>query len=117
MGIAAPSSQGTFFKVGGAFFLILSLIVGANIFHQLGSTRTSPSAQQSSQATQQQVLGAYSQNTAEVQTTIYTVQKNDTLFDIAQSHGVSWQVIAALNNLAQPYTVKPGTQLKIPNAQ
>jgi LysM repeat protein len=95
---------------------VLSVITALNIFHLLGSAPKQPTANQT-QSTQQQVLGAYSQNTAQVQTTIYTVQHGDTLFDIAQSHGVSWQVIAALNNLSQPYTLKAGSQLKIPSAQ
>ncbi len=116
MGIAAPTSQGTFFKVGGALFLVLSVIVAGNMFHMLGSEPKQNTASQS-QSVQQQVLGAYTQNTAQVQTTTYTVQKGDTLFDISQSHGVSWQVIAALNNLSQPYTLKAGTQLKIPVPQ
>lgn len=119
MGIAAPNSQTTFFKFGGILFLALSLFIGFNIYHQLHSSSATLSATDTAQAqsTQQQVLGAYSQNTAQVQTISYTVQKGDTLFDIAQSHNVSWQVIAALNNLSQPYSLKLGSQLKIPSAQ
>lgn len=115
MGIAAPSSQGTFFKVGGAIFLVLSAVLAAGIFTQLHPRSSNP--EQPTDNPSQQVLGAYSNNTAPVQTTTYTVQKGDTLFDIAQAKGISWQVIATLNNLSQPYSLKPGEQLKLPTQQ
>lgn len=126
MGIAAPQSQSTFFKAGGIVFLVLSLVVTANILYQIHGVHSSTSANsssaasgsnQSSNSTQSspQVLGAYSQNTEQVQTTTYTVQKGDTLFNIAQAHNLDWQVIAALNNLSQPYALKQGMQLKLPS--
>jgi LysM repeat protein len=123
IGVAAPTSQSTFFKIGGGIFLILSLAIAANIFFQIHSVHTNVPGQSSSSASsnskdtqQQQVLGAYSQNNSQVQTTTYTVQKGDTLFNIAQSHGLDWQVIAVLNNLTQPYVLKTGEQLKLPIA-
>ena len=120
MGIAAPSSQGTFFKVGGVIFLVLSILTAINIAKQISKTNTSPvqapnTAQSTSSPAAQQVLGAYSDNSEQIQTTTYIVQAGDTLFDIAQNQGVSWQVIATLNNLKQPYTLKPGTKIKLPH--
>jgi LysM repeat protein len=123
IGVAAPTSQSTFFKIGGGILLVLSLAIAANIFYQIHSVHTSTSGKSSTSASsnsqsaqQQQVLGAYSQNSSQVQTTTYTVQKGDTLFNIAQSHGLDWQVIAVLNNLTQPYELKTGEQLKLPSA-
>jgi len=123
IGVAAPTSQSTFFKIGGGIFLVLSLAIAGNIFYQIHSVHTSNPGRSSSStssvsqtAQQQQVLGAYSQNTSQVQTTTYTVQKGDTLFNIAQSKGLDWQVIAVLNNLTQPYVLKTGQQLKLPTA-
>jgi LysM repeat protein len=115
MGIAAPASQGTFFKVGGSIFLILSAVLAIGIFSQLHASSGNP--EQPTSNPSQQVLGAYSDNTAPVQTVTYAVQKGDTLFDIAQAKNVSWQVIATLNNLSQPYSLKPGMQLKLPAQQ
>lgn len=122
IGVAAPTSQSTFFKIGGSIFLVLSLAIVGNIFYQIHNVHTSTPGQSStntssnSQSAQQQVLGAYSQNSSQVQTTTYAVQKGDTLFNIAQSKGLDWQVIAALNNLTQPYVLKTGQQLKLPSA-
>jgi LysM repeat protein len=123
MGIAAPRSQSTFFKTGGVIFLVLSLAIVANIFYQLHGTHSSSSnhpaassSQNSNNQATQQVLGAYSQSNSQMQTTVYTVQKGDTLFNIAQTHNLDWQVIAVLNNLKQPYSLKAGMQLKLPAA-
>jgi LysM repeat protein len=117
MGIAAPSSQGTFFKVGGVIFMILSILTAINIAKQVHKTNNSPAnAPTATVTTPQQVLGAYSNNSDQIQTTTYVVQTGDTLFDIAQNQGVSWQIIATLNNLKQPYTLKPGTKIKLPKS-
>jgi murein DD-endopeptidase MepM/ murein hydrolase activator NlpD len=45
---------------------------------------------------------------------IYVVQSGDTLYDIAQRHGLSWDLLAAANDLADPYLLTPGQQLIIP---
>lgn len=126
LGIEGPSSQTLLFKSGGVFFLILSAILGFNIYH---NTRTAAiqnsvaTAQTESSQTaekpkpqQQQVLGAYDQSSDEnaSDTINYTVRQGDTLFNIAQNHNVSWVIIATLNNLQAPYSLKPGTVIKIP---
>lgn len=56
------------------------------------------------------------QPTAEpVQETTYTVVSGDTLSTIADKYpGVTWQEIAAANNLQDPYPIKPGDTLIIP---
>ncbi|MDB4939862.1 MAG: hypothetical protein JWO40_287 [Candidatus Doudnabacteria bacterium] len=117
LGIQGPSSQGTFFKVGGVFFLLFSLFLVKNIYQSLNSNSViTPSS--SVQTTQPKVLGAFDQQTPKNSATApvasnYTVQKGDTLFNIAQSQNVNWVVIATLNDLKAPYNLKPGTVLKL----
>lgn len=118
LGIAGPSSQGTLFKVGGVFFLAASLVLAINIFHNIKNT---PVVTENA-ATTSQVLGAFDQaqteSTAQAaaapKNITYTVQKGDTLFNIAQNFNINWVVIASANNLKAPYQLKPGTVLQIP---
>ncbi len=114
LGIEGPSSQGTFFKVGGVFFILLSLFLVKNIYQSLNTS--SPANTVS--ASQPKVLGAFDENQTESSSsqpvpTTYTVQKGDTLFNIAQSLNINWVVIASLNDLKAPYNLKPGTVLKL----
>lgn len=64
------------------------------------------------------VLGSSDTRTPEqdnaVQFTSYTVQKGDTLFNIAQKFNISWTTLATLNNLKSPFYLKPGQTLKVP---
>jgi membrane-bound lytic murein transglycosylase D len=50
--------------------------------------------------------------TAAVSST-YRVRRGDNLSKIAQRHGVSWQAIAAANNLRSPYSLQVGQRLTI----
>jgi uncharacterized protein YkwD len=45
---------------------------------------------------------------------IYTVQRNDTLWDIAVAHGISTSALIAANNLANPQLLRPGQTLFVP---
>ena len=44
----------------------------------------------------------------------YVVQPGDYLYTLAQKFGVSWQTLAANNNISYPYIVYAGQVLKIP---
>lgn len=44
----------------------------------------------------------------------YTVKRGDTINSIAKAHKANWKKIAKLNNLKAPYTIEPGSKLKIP---
>lgn len=44
----------------------------------------------------------------------YTVQPGEYLYIIGQKFGVSWQSIAAVNNISPPYVIVPGKQIIIP---
>ncbi|GAC1413096.1 MAG: hypothetical protein NVSMB66_4110 [Candidatus Doudnabacteria bacterium] len=118
LGIQGPASQGTFFKIGGVFFLALSLFFTRNAYQSLNSK---PVYSVETAPTQPKVLGAFDQKANNISDTPltaskpsnYIVQKGDTLFNVAQSQGVNWVVIATLNNLKAPYNLKPGTALKL----
>ncbi|MBN1754591.1 LysM peptidoglycan-binding domain-containing protein [bacterium] len=45
---------------------------------------------------------------------IYTVKKNDTLSEIAQTHGISVRELSKANGLAANGTIYPGQQLRVP---
>ena len=112
MGIQPPSSQGTFFKVSGVVFLLLSIFLVKNIYKSLNNV----TEVRKIDSVTPEVLGVFDQNQQTSRKTIqatYTVSKGDTLFNIAQSQGINWVVIASLNDLKAPYTLKPGTVLKL----
>jgi LysM repeat protein len=44
----------------------------------------------------------------------YTVQHNDTLWDIAAAHGITVKALIAANNLADPRLLRPGQTLWVP---
>jgi LysM repeat protein len=44
----------------------------------------------------------------------YTVQAGDNLFRIALKYGITWQELAAYNNITDPTSLYPGQVLKIP---
>ena len=48
--------------------------------------------------------------------TSYTVKSGDTLFNISQSYGVKWDLIAQFNTLQEPYLLHGGQVLKIPQS-
>ena len=114
LGIAGPTSQGALFKVGGVFFLAASIFLAANIYSNI---KNSPDVATSN--SDPKVLGAFDSSTsvkAEIASKdiTYTVQKGDTLFNIAQNLNINWVMIASANNLKAPYQLKPGTVLQIP---
>lgn len=49
--------------------------------------------------------------------TIYRVREGDTLYSIARKSGVPLNKIAAANAVSAPYTISPGQQLLLPQAQ
>src|SRR4029077_3602361 len=48
---------------------------------------------------------------------IYVVKEKDTVESVSQRYGVPVQAIAQRNKLQQPYTLRPGQQLELPNAR
>ena len=124
LGVAAPASQSAFFKYGGVIFLVLALVLAINIFRTLHADKSGAPKILTSAQLQQQVLGAYDPGSdgnggagAGVGTTNYTVQSGDTIFVIAQNLHIDWQMLANLNHLKPPFTIKIGQVLKVPSQQ
>jgi LysM repeat protein len=46
----------------------------------------------------------------------YTVSKNDTLYSIARTHGVTLQALRDINGFSKNYVLKAGEKIKIPKA-
>jgi LysM repeat protein len=61
-----------------------------------------------------QILGEQEQ-TKNIGFQIYEVKKGDTLFNLSQNFEVSWQTLAEINNLKEPYILKIGQKLKVPH--
>lgn len=116
----------------GVFFLLLSLVLAVNLMPKHNKDRVSynnrPEApisqsQKGPESEQKQVLGVSTKAASEIPAqapaelfTSYTVKNGDTLFNISQQYGIRWDLIAQMNKLAEPYVLKPGQQLKIPQA-
>lgn len=45
---------------------------------------------------------------------VYAVKKGDTLNSIAKKNNVDWKLIAKINKLKAPYSLEPGSKLKMP---
>lgn len=43
----------------------------------------------------------------------HTVVKGDTLIKIASKYGLKWEKIAEINNIKEPYIIKPGQKIKL----
>ncbi len=48
--------------------------------------------------------------------TTHTVQEGERLVDLGAAYGVPWRRIAVLNGITEPWTIRPGTAVRIPGA-
>jgi len=114
LGIGRGYSQNQILKFSAIVCLVLALVLTVNAFrlvikdkNQAGGASQNP-----------QVLGATDvkqpQNQNAVQFTAYTVQQDDTLFNISQKFNIDWTTLATLNNLKSPFALKPGQIINIP---
>lgn len=85
-------------------FISLFVVIGA-IYIAAGPKKQAATPQP------KEILGEQ-QKPAELQT--YVVKKGDTLFNVSQKYEISWQTLAQINNLSEPYLLKIGQKLKIP---
>lgn len=123
----------------GVFLLLASAALAYNVWPQGDDRATTinnklesigAQTQDVSFGTQEkQVLGAATSAEQEEETTTasaelaskdeftsYTVKAGDTLFNISQSYGVKWDLIAQFNSLSEPYVLHAGQTLRIPQA-
>ena len=59
-----------------------------------------------------QILGEQESESAY---TFYEVKKGDTLFNLSQRYNISWETLAQLNAIKEPFVLKSGQKLKIPS--
>ena len=71
-----------------------------------------PQTSKQSQAGPREILG---EQAKPMNMETYTVKRGDTLFNVSQQYGISWQTLAKLNNLESPYILRGGQKLKIPS--
>jgi len=85
---------------------VLSFILAAGIYmaakpHQATTTDNQP----------KQILGEQKRQAEYLD---HIVKRGETLFNISQTYGLSWQTLAEINELREPYTLRLGQKLKIP---
>ena len=113
LGVGRGYSQNQILKFSALACLLLAALLTFNAVRLVMQAKNPPPSPDSPQ-----VLGESSVKTPSdpnsVQFTSYTVQKSDTLFNIAQKFNISWTTLATLNNLKSPFFLKPGQSLKVP---
>ncbi|OGE79475.1 MAG: hypothetical protein A2751_01510 [Candidatus Doudnabacteria bacterium RIFCSPHIGHO2_01_FULL_46_14] len=93
-------------------FLVLTIVMIAGVYLAARPNKnTGPF-----QTDDKEILGeqnlSIAGEAAEIQT--YTIKTGDTLFNVSQKYEISWQTLAQINNLREPYILKVGQKLKIP---
>lgn len=92
--------------------VMLSIILAAGIYFA-AKPQSAPTGQ-SEPIGEQEILGAEAPAGSNL---IYEIKKGDTLFNLASRYGVSWQTLAELNSLKEPYLLKVGQKIKIPETR
>lgn len=87
--------------------LAFGIYLAARPESRQGSDLPAPPADQ-----EKQILGAEAPGAEYI---TYEIKKGDTLFNLASRYGVSWQTLAELNSLKEPYLLKIGQKIKIPS--
>lgn len=119
------------YAMAGVFFLLLSAFLTYNLWPKANSSSSNNNAVATFTQTvdlastvntdqPKAVLGASTEATQSVDNTSdftsYVVKNGDTLFNISQQYNIKWDLIASVNNLAEPYVLHAGQTLKIPQA-
>jgi LysM repeat protein len=126
--ITPHTRRDTKYAVAGVFFLLLSGVLGYNLWPKASNSSTNNKSVSSFTQTQdlgtvvnaesnQTVLGAETETPkADNQFTTYLVKNGDTLFNISQKYNIKWDLIASVNTLSEPYLLHAGQELRIPQA-
>jgi LysM repeat protein len=88
----------------GIAFLVIGLAIGIYAF-------AGPTNEKTESQVPKQILG---EQQTETSFELYQIKKGDTLFNVSQRYNLSWQTLAELNGLEEPYLLKIGQELKIP---
>ena len=114
LGVGRGYSQNQILKFSAIACLVLALVLTANAFRLVVKGKN----QTTTNTLAPQVLGASDTKQPSalptLQFTAYTVQKGDTLFNISQKFNIDWSMLATLNNLKSPFTLKSGQVINIP---
>jgi hypothetical protein len=112
LGVGRRSSRRSLLPYATLIFFAISAVLGIRagymIFHR------SPTVLTEQQQNSPQVLGAKDSPLGQQLFTEWTVKSGDTVFSIAQKHGVSWTTLATLNGLDAPFTLQVGQVIKVP---
>ena len=92
----------------GALMAAIVLGFGIYLFARPGQKSDRPTTLPGGEQVKQ-ILGEQ-----EIQYTTYEIKKGDTLFNLSQRHGISWQTLAEINSLKEPYILKIGQKIKVP---
>lgn len=108
MGVGRAGSKYNFYNIGGSLLLIVSLALTIRAGYLLISS-------EQTEASTPQVLGAIDNAEENKQLyTTYIVKSGDTLFNISKQYAIEWTVLATLNNLQAPFSLRAGQEIKIP---
>lgn len=108
LGVGRTSGRGSILPYATMIILVISGVLGIRAINLVikGSDSDVP--------VQGEVLGAVDTPDQTELFEDYKVKKGQTVFSIAQEHGIDWTALATLNNLKAPFTLKPDQVLKIP---
>lgn len=109
LGVGRGYSKNHLFKYTGFTFLALSLVLVGWTIYTVARHASRPQTDPNNP----QVLGATDNPSQPF--IDYTVQKGDTIFNIAQKYKMNWATLATINNLTTPFTLKAGQTIKVPN--
>ena len=96
-------------KWGTLMTVIVFLGFGIYLFARLSGEKAANRATLPSGEKVKQILGEQ-----EIQYTTYEIKTGDTLFNLSQRYGISWQTLAEINSLKEPYILKIGQKIKVP---
>lgn len=89
--------------------LLTLILTIAGVYLTAKPTTQAPNSQP------KEILGEQDPPTVEgIELETYVVKKGDTLFNVSQKYEISWQSLAEINNLDEPYLLKIGQKLIIP---
>ncbi|MDP3993971.1 MAG: LysM peptidoglycan-binding domain-containing protein [Candidatus Doudnabacteria bacterium] len=103
-----PYPQARSWLKWGAFMTAVVLGFGIYLFARpTGEKSPKPILPSGEQV--KQILGEQ-----EIQYTTYEIKKGDTLFNLSQRYGISWQTLAEINSLKEPYILRIGQKIRVP---
>ena len=98
-------------KIIGLIVIVVLIVAGIKAFDGNNGPEISNVPEEKA------VLGAQDVKIDPNQDYVYEVQEKDSLFSISERYQVNWEEIVKLNNLVEPYLLRPGQEIKLPTSQ